>query len=150
MTGTQNHECLAGVAAAVEYLASIEGTTGDRRTHLRSAMSSIQTFESTLTVRLLKGLAERPRFRVWGITDPGRLHQRAPTVSVTAKDRTAEQVTRHLAEREIYVWNGDFYAWELVERLGLRDQGGLVRLGLVHYNTADEVDRLLAALDELA
>ena len=58
-------------------------------------------------------------------------------------------MAEHLAAREIYVWNGDFYAWELVERLGLRQREGLVRLGLVHYNTADEVDRLLAALDEL-
>jgi cysteine desulfurase family protein (TIGR01976 family) len=148
MTGTQNHEGFAGIAAAVDYLASLAGPgPGDRRAHLRSAMTAIQRYEAGLTARLLEGLARRPRYRVWGITRTDRLAERAPTVSVTASDRTAAEVAEFLARREIYVWNGDFYAWELVQRLGLGPRGGLVRLGLVHYNTADEVDRLLAALD---
>jgi cysteine desulfurase family protein (TIGR01976 family) len=149
MTGTQNHEGLAGLVAAVDYLASLGRPGGDRRRRLEAAMAAIQSHEERLTVRLLTGLAERPRFRVWGVADPRRLGERVPTVSITATDRDAADVARHLAEREIYAWNGDFYAWELVERLGLRPHGGLVRLGLVHYNTADEVERLLAALDEI-
>jgi cysteine desulfurase family protein (TIGR01976 family) len=148
MTGTQNHEGHAGTAAAVEYLAAL-GDGPDRRARLRSALAAIRAYEAALTGRLLEGLAQRPRFRVWGVTDSGRSAWRAPTVSITTADRHADDVARHLGGREIYVWSGDFYAWELVERLGLRERGGLVRLGLVHYNTADEVDRLLAALDEL-
>jgi cysteine desulfurase family protein (TIGR01976 family) len=148
MTGTQNHEGLAGVGAAIDYLASL-GEGGDRRVRLRSAMGHIQTCEANLTARLLEGLARRPRFRVWGITRPEQASQRAPTVSITAVDRPASAVARHLADREIYVWNGDFYAWELVARLALQEREGLVRLGLVHYNTAAEVDGLLGALDEL-
>jgi cysteine desulfurase family protein (TIGR01976 family) len=148
MTGTQNHEGIAGVAAAVEYLASIAGPSGDRRGRLVAALSSIRGYETTLCRRLLDGLADRPRFRVWGITRPSGLDSRAPTVSITARDRTSEELAMHLAKRDIYTWNGNFYALELTERLGLEEKGGLLRLGLVHYNTAEEVDQLLEALDE--
>jgi cysteine desulfurase family protein (TIGR01976 family) len=149
MTGTQNHEGLAGLAAAVDYLASLAGPDGGRRPRLAAALNAVRDYENGLTARLLAGLAGRPRFRVWGIAQPGRLAQRVPTVSITVADRDAAAVAQHLAGREVYVWSGDFYAWELVGRLGLRPHGGLVRLGLVHYNTADEVDRLLAELDSL-
>ena len=99
--------------------------------------------------RLLAGLAERPRFRVWGITKPDQLAQRAPTVALTAADRTPQQMAEHLAVREIYSWAGNMYAVELSERLGQEERGGFLRLGLAHYNTAEEVDRTLAVLDEL-
>jgi cysteine desulfurase family protein (TIGR01976 family) len=148
MTGTQNHEGIAGVAAAVDYLASIAGPAGHRRSRLVAALTAIRVCESILCRRLLDGIAARPRFRVWGITSPSALDSRAPTVSITARDRTPEELARHLAARDIYSWNGNFYALELTERLGLEEKGGLLRLGLVHYNTADEVDRLLTALDE--
>lgn len=143
MTGTQNHEGLAGVAAAVAYLAAINPHG------LRQSMAAIQAYEGELASRLLAGLAERRRFKVWGITDPARLGQRVPTVSITAADHAPADIARHLAERSCYVWNGNMYALELSERLGLEDKGGLLRIGLVHYNTAAEVDRLLQALDEL-
>src|SRR5205823_526020 len=88
MTGTQNHEGLAGVIAAVEYLADLDGSPGGSRPeHLRRALSTIQAEEARLARQLLQGLAERPRFRVWGITDPARLAERVPTVSVTRSDR---------------------------------------------------------------
>jgi cysteine desulfurase family protein (TIGR01976 family) len=149
MTGTQNQEGLAGVTAAVEYLAEL-GTGATRRERLRAAMETIRTYERELARRLLAGLAERPRFRVLGITRPEALGQRVPTVALTA-DRTPEEMARHLAEREIYAWNGNMYALELSERLGLEGRGGFLRLGLVHYNTAEEVDRTLRArLGELA
>ena len=150
MTGTQNHEGIAGVAAAVDYLAGLAPSAGgDRRTRLLSAMVAVKQYETDLCRRLLQGLAERPRFRVRGIADLNRLAERAPTVSITAKDHTAEQMALHLAQRELYTWNGNFYALELTERLGEEERGGLLRLGLVHYNTADEVARLLQALDDL-
>lgn len=151
MTGTQNHEGIAGVKAAIDYLAALVEPADEpnHRQQLVQAMQAIQHYEATLARRLLAGLAERPRFRVWGITDPAQLHRRAPTVSITARDRTPQQLAEHLAARQIYVWNGNMYALGLSERLGLEEQGGFLRLGLVHYNTSDEVDRLLAALDEL-
>ncbi len=149
MTGTQNHEGLAGVGAAVAYLASIGGEGLDRRQRLRANLTAIQAYEAGLTRQLLAGLAERPRFKVWGITDPPRLGQRAPTVAVTDRQRTPLQLAEHLARHEIYAWNGNFYALSLSERLGVEAHGGFLRLGLVHYNTAAEVERLLQALDAL-
>jgi cysteine desulfurase family protein (TIGR01976 family) len=146
MTGTQNHEGLAGVAAAVDYLAELGAPAPTRRERLVSAMDRIQAHEAALVRRLLDGLEGRQRLRVWGPTRPGT--GRAPTVAVTATDRSPSQLAAHLAEREIYTWSGNMYALELMERLGLEGTGGVLRLGLVHYNTAEEVDRTLAALDE--
>ena len=141
---------MAGVAAAVEYLAEIGASAGaDRRARLRSAMNAIREYESGLVRRLLVGLAERPRFRVWGVIKPDQLAWRAPTVALTMADRTPQQLAEHLAAREIYAWAGNMYALELSEWLGREEHGGFLRLGLAHYNTAEEVDRTLAALDEL-
>jgi cysteine desulfurase family protein (TIGR01976 family) len=159
MTGTQNHEGIAGVAAAVEYLASIGEQHPEqaerfprmhgRRLHVHAAMAAIQEYETSLADKLLAGLIERPQFRVWGITDRRRLKERVPTVSLTLPGRSSQEIAEHLAARQIYAWNGNFYALELTERLGLEDEGGLLRLGLVHYNTTGEIERLLQALDEL-
>jgi cysteine desulfurase family protein (TIGR01976 family) len=148
MTGTQNHEGLAGAAAAVDYLASL-GSGATRRDRLVAAMTTIRGHETELARRLLAALAERPRFRVHGLTSEADLSRRAPTVSITCAGRRADEVAAHLAAREVYVWHGNFYAVELTERLGVEQQGGMVRLGLVHYNTADEIDRVVRALDEL-
>jgi cysteine desulfurase family protein (TIGR01976 family) len=142
MTGTQNHEGLAGVAAAIDYLTAI---TDD----LQRSMAAIRTHEQTLSRRLLAGLAERSRFRVWGVCDLGRLDQRVPTVAITARDVAPQALAEYLATRQIYVWSGNMYAVEVAQRLGLERQGGFVRLGMVHYNTAAEVDAVLRALDEL-
>jgi cysteine desulfurase family protein (TIGR01976 family) len=149
MTGTQNHEGLAGVAAAIDYLADLGEPAPSRRQRLLSAMVKIREHESALGRRLLDGLAARPHFRVWGITRQDRLAWRAPTISLTAKDRTPAEMAEHLAAREIYGWDGHAYALELVEGLGLKESGGVLRLGLVHYNTAEEVDAVLAAFDEM-
>ncbi len=152
MTGTQNHEGLAGTVAAIDYLAGLaDGTDpkAPRRQRLDAAFAAIRDYESQLARRLLEGLNARPRFRVWGITRREQLDERVPTVSITAMDRTPLQIAEHLASREIYTWNGNMYALELTERLGLEERGGLLRIGLVHYNTFAEIDRLLQALDEL-
>ncbi len=148
MTGTQNHEGLAGVVAAVEYLADL-GSGADRRERLLDAMRRVTAYEQELSRRILAGLAERPRFRVWGRKRPDDVAGRTPTVAVTASGRTAREMSVHLAREEIYAWDGDFYASELVERLGPEAAHGLLRLGFVHYNTSDEVDTLLASLDRL-
>jgi cysteine desulfurase family protein (TIGR01976 family) len=159
MTGTQNHEGLAGVVAAVDYLANITGgnltpqeqfpTMTGRRHQIHAGLLAIQEYERGLAVRLLKALAERPRFKIWGISDRNGVAGRVPTVSLTMNDRTAEEIATHLAYRQIYVWHGNMYALGLTERLAVEEKGGLLRIGLVHYNTPGEVDRLIQALDEL-
>jgi cysteine desulfurase family protein (TIGR01976 family) len=147
MTGTQNHEGLAGVVAAVEYLADL-APPGDRRARLRQAMIDIQSYEQTLSRHLLTGLAQRPRFHVLGVRDVSRLKERVPTISITAQDASPQQMAAHLAGQQIYAWAGNSYALEVSEQLGL-EPNGFLRLGLVHYNTIGEIDALLRALDEL-
>ncbi|MBX9681431.1 MAG: cysteine desulfurase-like protein [Gemmataceae bacterium] len=159
MTGTQNHEGIAGTAAAVEYLAEIGRACPEyrdpfsrmhgRALDVHAGMAGIQEYERGIGGRLLQGLAERPRFRIWGIRDVSRLAERVPTISITDCSLTPRQLAERLAAREIYAWNGNNYALEISERLGLEPHGGFVRLGLVHTNTADEVDRLLQTLDEI-
>jgi cysteine desulfurase family protein (TIGR01976 family) len=157
MTGTQNHEGLAGVVAAVEYLADLGRHTSTPepalpagRCHdVHAGLAAIRAYEMTLARKLLAGLAERPRFTVWGVRDLGQLAGRVPTVAITAADRTPVEIAEHLAAREIYTWNGNMYALALTERLNLERQGGILRIGLVHYNTPEEIDRLLEALDTL-
>jgi cysteine desulfurase family protein (TIGR01976 family) len=159
-TGTQNHEGIVGAAAALDYLADIGASWGapfedtfagfsGRRLVLKTAMAAIRAEESALLRRLMDGLAGIPGLRIHGITDKARLDARVPTVSFTLGEWPARWVAEELGRRGIFVWDGNMYAIELIERLGLAERG-LVRIGLVHYNTADEVDRLLAALDELA
>lgn len=159
MTGTQNHEGLAGVSAAIDYLADIGAALPDRPTAFASlvgrrrlvhaGLAAIQAYEANLGARLLAELQARPRFKIWGITDHDRLAQRVPTFSITLPDRSADAIAQHLAERDVYVWSGHMYAITLAERLGLQDRGGFLRIGLIHYNTADEIARLLQALDTL-
>lgn len=149
MTGTQNHEGIAGVAAAVDYLDSLAGKLPDRRQRLMQTMTAIQAYEQTLSKHLLTGLAERPRFRVWGVRDVKRLNERVPTISITCKDRTPAKLSEYLASRQIYSWAGNMYAVEVAEQLGLEASGGFVRLGMVHYNTTVEIDALLQTLGEM-
>ncbi len=154
MTGTQNHEGIASTLAAVEYIADVGRlATGDaaldRRKALDAAFAAIQSYERELVGHLLAGLAEISKIKVWGITDPNRFDERLPTVSITHRDLTAEQLARHLGQRGIFVWDGNYYALPLTEALGL-EPNGMVRIGLVHYNTREEVDRLLAEIAALS
>ena len=152
MTGTQNHEGIAGTLAAVEYLAGLGRALAPdaptRRAALLAAYEAIVAYERTLVARLLAGLAGLPAIKVWGIIDPARAAERVPTVSFTHTRRSPREVAEALARRGIFVWHGNCYAPALTEALGLEPEG-MVRVGLLHYNTAAEVDRLLAALAEL-
>jgi cysteine desulfurase family protein (TIGR01976 family) len=159
-TGTQNHEGIVGTAAALDYLADIGAASGapfedafpgfgGRRLALKTAMAVIRAEEGALLRRLMEGLVGIPGLRIHGIADEARFDQRVPTVSFTLGGWPARRVAKELGRRGIFVWDGNMYAIELIERLRLADRG-LVRIGLVHYNTAQEVDRLLAALEELA
>ncbi len=150
-TGTLNHEGIAGTLAAVEYLASLAGPArnSSRRDRLHLAMSGIRASEQELCRYLLEGLARIRGLRVWGIADPRRVAERVPTVSFTLDRLSPREIAERLGERGIYVWDGNFYALAVTERLGLEPSGGLLRVGLAHYNTKAEVDRLLTELDRL-
>jgi cysteine desulfurase family protein (TIGR01976 family) len=155
-TGTQNHEGIAGTLAAVEYLAEVGERFGaveagaPRRDRLVAGMRSIEAYERGLAARALAGLATVPGLRVHGLADPARVGERTPTFAATLAGWTPRGLAEALAARGIFAWDGDFYATTLVEDLGLASTGGVVRLGLVHYTTADEVDRLVGTLRELA
>ncbi len=152
MTGTQNHEGIAGAAAAVEYLAEIgrraESNSVSRRDALRSAFRWISEYERGLVARLISGVQQLPDVRIWGITDARRLHERVPTVSFTHARRSTAEIATRLAERGIFVWSGNHYALPFTEAMHLEPQGTL-RVGLMHYNTPEEVDRLLGELAAL-
>jgi cysteine desulfurase family protein (TIGR01976 family) len=155
-TGTPSFEALAGATAAIEYLASVGRRFGEggrpagRRGELVAGMEAIRTYERALCGRLLDGLATIRGLRVYGITDPERMDRRVPTVSFTMEGMKPHEIAAALGRAGIFCWDGNFYALAVTERLGLEAHGGLVRVGLVHYNTADEVNRLLEALAGLA
>jgi cysteine desulfurase family protein (TIGR01976 family) len=154
-TGTKNHEGLAGVTAAVEYLAELgnkvaEVPPSSRRTALLAAMRAIQAYERGLAERMIGGLLAIPGLTFYGITDPARFDRRTPTVAVRIAGHTPRQLAEGLGQRGIFTWDGNYYALNLSERLGVEQDGGMLRIGLVHYNTIEEVNRLLAALNEIA
>jgi cysteine desulfurase family protein (TIGR01976 family) len=155
-TGTQNHEGLAGLIAAIDYLAELgrrhapagQPAPGNRRSELLAAMGAIQAYERVLCRRLVDGLVGIQDLCFYGISDPGRFAERVPTVSIRMGGSPPRRLAEYLAERGFFVWDGNYYALNVTERLGVEETGGMVRIGLVHYNTAHEVDRLLAALRE--
>jgi len=153
MTGTQNHEGIAGVLAAVDYLADIGRRHAaddglDRRAALREAYTVIGDYEQRSFERLVAGLSELDDVRIWGITEPNRFSERLPTLSITHANIRPAELAEYLGQRGICVWQGNYYALQLTETLGL-EPDGMVRIGLVHYNTAEEVDRILEALADL-
>lgn len=154
-TGTQNHEAMAGFAAAVDYLAGVGTTYGrppddSRRAALVTAFDAIGAHERALAQRFLEGIGTIDGVRLFGIGDLDRLDDRTPTFAVRVGDRHPRETAKALADRGIYVWDGHYYAIELYDRLGLLDTGGAVRVGFCHYHSADEVDRVLEALADLA
>jgi cysteine desulfurase family protein (TIGR01976 family) len=153
MTGTQNHECIAGVLAAIEYLADLGRDVAanqslDRRSALQASYQAVGEYERTLMTRMLSGLQANHEVKIWGITDPARFCDRLPTISITHQRLSAPEIARRLGEVGIFVWHGNYYALQITETLGL-EPDGMVRIGLVHYNTEEEVDRLLQALNSL-
>jgi cysteine desulfurase family protein (TIGR01976 family) len=155
-TGTQTQECIAGLAAAIDYLADLgrhmspSGGNQSRRELLLEAYRGIRRQEIGLAARLIKGLMAIPGLRFFGISDPTRFANRVPTVAIRLANRTPLEIATFLGDRGIFTWDGNYYALNLTERLGVEKDGGLLRIGIVHYNSSDEVDRLLACLSELA
>jgi cysteine desulfurase family protein (TIGR01976 family) len=159
-TGTQNHEGMAGTAAAVEYFASIGATIAGayhshypqfsgRRLHVHAAMDCLFDYEKGIAKRLIDGLQQLPGVRVQGITAADALERRVPTVSFTAAGAAPDSIAKALAEKNIFVWSGHVYAVEVARALGIFDAGSVVRVGPVHYNSASEIDRLLNVLDQV-
>ena len=151
-TGTLNHEGIAGTRAAVEYLGQISNVKSQiskRPERVAAGLAAIQEYEKTLSARLISGLQQIKGVKIWGVTDPQRLDHRVPTVSFTLEGHHPRQIAEHLGRRGINVWDGNYYALAIMERLGLEEKGGMVRVGPVHYNTVEEIDRLLEELEAL-
>lgn len=147
MTGTQSHECIAGSVAAVDYITRIgedlaQGTSVSRRQALTLAFSAIEEYEQALSDQLLRGFHAVPGIKVYGIDEPGRGAERVATFSITLDGMLTTEFAQRLCDRGHFVWNGNYYALQFSEALGLEPEG-MVRIGALHYNTAGEVERLL-------
>jgi cysteine desulfurase family protein (TIGR01976 family) len=149
-TGTQSFESLAGVAAAVQYISSLGKPETDSRQRLVRAMERIRQYETEISERFIRGAAAIPGLRLYGLTDIERLDQRTPTFAISLDGYTPAELAAELGKQGIFVWDGHYYAIAVMERLGVLDKGGLLRIGFVHYNTMDEVDRVLTTLYTLA
>ncbi len=163
MTGTQNHEGIAGVLGALEYFEWLadqfagtqkegfieEGFTG-RRLNLKAAMTAIRAYEFELSRALIEAIETVPGTHIHGITDMKRLDERVPTVSFTWEGRHPLEIAEALGNAGFYVWDGNYYALAVTERLGVEASGGMVRVGAVHYNTLDEIARFGQALGKIA
>jgi selenocysteine lyase/cysteine desulfurase len=154
-SGTQNHEGIAGTLGALRYFEWLANDLSPqplatRSGRLRAAMQAIRDSERGLSAALLEGLERVPGVRIRGIRSGERLAERVPTVSFTLDGHSPRAVARHLADRGIQVWDGNYYALAIAERLGVQESGGMVRVGAVHYNTVAEIERCVAAVAELA
>jgi cysteine desulfurase family protein (TIGR01976 family) len=160
-TGTQSHEGMAGCLGAIEYLAWIgrsfagarhqpNGALSGERQAIEAGFAVIGEWEQRLCRRLIEGLSERKGVRIRGITNSNALHRRVPTVSFTLEGRDPAALAKEFAKHDVFVWSGHNYAVEPIARMGLLEKGGVLRAGLAHYNTPDEVERFLATLDEIA
>lgn len=163
-TGTQNHEGLAGLVGVIDYLsmlgrerrtqsrnafdASLAAYSG-RRWELKIAMQAIMDYERGLSAQLLAGLREIKGAQVYGITDPQQLTWRVPTIACNIGGHSPRELSEYLASRGIFSWDGNYYALGIMERLGLEEKGGALRLGMAHYNTLEEIDRVLECLELL-
>ena len=149
-TGTPSFEGQAGVLGTIGYLewlgSEADPAANSRRARLVAATTAIAAYERKLGEHLLAGLATIPRLKLWG---PPTMDGRVPTFSFTLDGHEPNAIAQHLADRGIFAWAGHFYAVEAIDRLGLADAGGLLRVGLCHYSTIEEIDRLIAALREL-
>ena len=149
MSGTPNLEGIAGVKAAIEYIASLSGLATEEplRAHLKASFAAIESHEQKLLERLMLGLKET-KFKILGIQEKELMDQRVPTLSLVHPAQTTERAAKYLAEQGIFTWSGNHYAVPFTEAMGIEPEGTL-RVGLLHYNTEQEVDRLVAALKEL-
>ena len=162
-TGTQNHEGIAGVLGALEYFEWLGAEFGGRYANVwkdagfsgrrliyRQAMSAIRDYELELSRALIGVVEAVPGTRIYGVTDTNRLEERVPTVSFRLEGRDPAHLAEAIGNQGIYVWNGHNYALAIVERMGLLEAGGMIRVGPVHYNTLDEIERFGDVLKQVA
>jgi cysteine desulfurase family protein (TIGR01976 family) len=159
--GTLNHECIAGITACVEYIADLgrvaqpsrpsNGGNSElsRRAAIESAYAAIHHHERVLLQRMASGLEQIPGLKIYGITDPARFDQRCATFAVRIDGFTPVELATQLGERGFFTWDGNYYAISVTEHFDVEKSGGFLRIGLVHYNTVDEVDAFLSALREI-
>ena len=163
--GTLNHECIAGIEACVEYIAdlgrqgkglshgSAGGNVSERRAAIEAAYAAIHEHERALLERMMSGLKLIPGLKIYGITNPERFNDRCATFAVRdisgKPGRSPLELATQLGERGFFTWDGNYYALNLTEHFDVEKSGGFLRIGLVHYNSLDEVDRLLSALREI-
>jgi selenocysteine lyase/cysteine desulfurase len=162
MTGTQNHEGIAGVLGTLEHFEWIaeqfannqkqsltEEELAGRRLNLIGAMTAIRAYEFELSRVLIEAIQVVPGTHIHGITDMKRLDERVPTVSFTLEGKHPREIAEALGKDGFYVWNGNYYALAVTERLGIESSGGMVRVGAAHYNTIDEVEKFGEALVQI-
>ncbi|TLX45094.1 cysteine desulfurase-like protein [Pseudoalteromonas phenolica] len=150
-TGTQSFEGLAGVIAAIDYIASLSDLleSTPRRERLAQAFAHTKEHEMALSAYFLKRLADFPQIRLYGIEDESRLAERTPTFALTFEGLAPREVSAFLGKQHMCVWDGNFYAQGLCEQLGVMDKGGVVRIGCMHYNTIEELEKLFSAFEAL-
>ncbi|HEX6480800.1 MAG TPA: cysteine desulfurase-like protein [Ktedonobacteraceae bacterium] len=165
-TGTLNHEGLAGLVGVIDYMAMLgheqseryedafktdegERLYSGRQWELKIAMQAMMDYERGLSAQLLAGLREVKGMQIYGITSPQDYALRVPTVACNIEGHSPEKLAEHLAGEGIFAWNGNYYAVGIMERLGLEEHGGALRLGMAHYNAPEEIDRVLECLERL-
>ncbi len=151
-TGTQSHEGIAGTGAAVDYFAGIGAglaENSDRRGNLRTAFAAMIEYEALLTKQLIGGLQDIAGVMIQGVSDPAAVDRRVPTVSFTHDKHHPDAIAKALGQRNIFVWSGHNYGLEPATLLGLLEGGGVVRVGAVHYNTAQEIEETLSAIEDI-
>jgi cysteine desulfurase family protein (TIGR01976 family) len=144
-TGTLSHEGMAGCLGAIEYLENL-GAGPTRREKLSSAWNAIADYERALTLRLINGIAPLKGMTIRGVTSANAMHRRVPTVSFTVEGVEPAKLAKHFAGENMFVWSGHNYAMEPIKAMGLANKGGVLRVGLAHYNTVVEVDSFVASL----
>jgi cysteine desulfurase family protein (TIGR01976 family) len=152
--GTLNHECIAGIRACVEYWEELgqraaASSNMNRREAIVAAHSAIHLHERALMEKMIAGLMMIPGLKLYGISDPKRLDHRCGTFAVRVDGYTPLELAAKLGERGLFTWDGNYYALNVTEQLDLERTGGFLRIGIVHYNTAEEVERLLSTLREI-
>ena len=153
-TGTQNHEGLAGLVTTIDYLAELGGRVSpsgsNRREALIAALEANRRYERELCEQLIAGLLKIPGLTLYGITDSARFAWRTPTVAIRLVGKTPYAIAKELGDRGIFTWHGNFYALGLSEKLNVEAGGGFLSIGLLAYNTREEIEGLLEALQVIA
>jgi cysteine desulfurase family protein (TIGR01976 family) len=152
--GTLNHECIAGIKACIDYWEELgrraKPAISTRRAAILAAYEAIHEHEQKMTRKMIEGLLAIPGLKLYGVTNPQQFDRRCATFVVRIEGRTPLELATKLGQRGLFTWDGNYYAMNLTEQLGVEQLGGFLRIGLVHYNTMEEVERLLIALREIA